>query len=80
MGEPNLDSFYVFCEVALFFNRLKPADPQVTLQFLHFPCEAGFTGMEKFDKGSFYYLLWEFQVTVVSLGTPETLAPIQFPN
>lgn len=33
--------------------------------------------MEKFDKGSFYYLPWEFQVTVISLGTPETLDPIQ---
>jgi hypothetical protein len=77
MGEPNLDSFYLFWEVVLFHNRLKLADPQVTRRFLHFPCKASFTGLEKFDKGSFYYLLREFQVTVVSLGTPETLAPIQ---
>lgn len=62
---------------SFFNNRLKLADHEVTLQFRHFPCKAGFTGMEKFDKGSFYYLLWEFQVTVASLGTPETLDPIQ---
>lgn len=34
-------------------------------------------GWRRLTKGAFYYLLWEFQVTVVSLGTPETLAPIQ---
>lgn len=63
--------------MALFYNRLKLADREVTLQFLHFPCQAGFTRLKKPDKGSVYDLLWEFQVTVVSLGTPETLDPIQ---
>lgn len=78
MGKLHWGSFYLFCVTWVFLNNiLKLADHEVALQFLHFPCKAGFTGMEKFDKGSFYYLLWEFQVTVASLKTPETLDPIQ---